>query len=519
MAGARQFFWGLMFVGVLLLSPGFSAWAQEATPTPQEGLRALQSMELAFRHAIDQARPSVVSIFILHDDSGAGRRFNEFGEFGRPFGSSDPDNVKFRPSGYGSGVVVDARGMILTCYHVVRIAHVPKDRQPPMPEFRIAVRLADGRLYPAVIYAADPRSDLAVLRLVPPQGKLDLTPIPIADGDKLFAGQFVLTLGNPFGIAAKDGVTSASWGIVSNIRRRPAQPIFDTPEERTIHQSGTLIQTDARLNMGISGGALINIEGELVGITMALSADNRVEAAGGFAVPTDALTRRTIATLAEGREMEYGFLGIAPETITANEAAAAGYLPVAGAMVKQIYRFLPAARNGLSEGDIITSINGKPISDQNELVVAVGSLPAGEMIDAEIVRMQSRKTIRFPLAKYPVEGEIIVTNRRPAWKGIRVDHLSTLARQGLRFGTENSYRDGGVVVKEVDPKSEAYKKGLRENQIITRVSGQSVDTPDEFQTAIDKATSNSNEPVRLSIQDGDDIVFETNSSKADDKAK
>ncbi|MFO0947261.1 MAG: trypsin-like peptidase domain-containing protein [Planctomycetota bacterium] len=486
--------WSVLLLGILACVPGVRA---QEDALADEGVRQLQAMEAATRRAVARAQPSVVSIFLLERTEGIANFAvgqNRVSPFLRDQ-VNDPDSQAFRPNVFGSGIVVERPGLILTCYHVIR---------PALQEgrFEILVRDASGNKHEARLFAADPRSDLATLELVSPPESLP-PPIKIGDGSSLFIGQSILAIGNPYGVAASDGSTSVSRGIVSNVRRRPAgSTVPSMNEDLTIDSYGTLVQTDARLNMGVSGGAIINIQGELVGITMALAAAMGYETPGGFAMPTDALTRRVISTLAEGREMEYGFLGIEPGTITARQAEAEGMLPVDGTRVVNIKPFLPAYLAGLKQNDIITSINGKPVKNNNDLVLAVGSLPVGTVVDAEVVRGKSRVQLKLPLAKFPLRGQVYVTNRRPLWNGIRVDHLSILLRD-FSFSDDpfSEMSSGGVVISEVETNSPAAEKGLQTRMVITRVNGEPIHWPDEFDKKVAAATG----PVRLQIARGEEI--------------
>ena len=204
------------------------------------------------------------------------------------------------PESFGSGVVIDAdRGLVLTMAHVIRNAT------------KIYVRLPGGRGSWADIHAADPRSDLAVLRLLDPPE--DLKAVKRGDGSNLRKGQFVVCLANPYAAGFRDGSPSASWGIVSNLHRRASGVTGEIERpgvKPTLHQYGTLIQTDVRLALGCSGGGLFNLDGELIGLTTAQAALAGSEAPGGFAVPLDGPMRRIIDVLARGDEVEYGFLGV-----------------------------------------------------------------------------------------------------------------------------------------------------------------------------------------------------------------
>ncbi|QDU61610.1 Periplasmic serine endoprotease DegP precursor [Planctomycetes bacterium Pan216] len=491
---------------LVVLTAASNVWTNPSRaadgPGPSKDLAVVDAMQSVFQRAIQKVQPSVGSIFLI-DQRVAASPFADPANVGRPridrFPADPNDPARDAASvGFGSGIVVDERGLILTCYHVVR----PVIDSPG--QYALRIRLSDGSQYLGSVYAADPRGDLAVIRLAG-FPELDLQPITITDGSTLFVGQLVLAIGNPFGISEPDGAVSSSMGIVSNIRRRPAKR--NLRQEETIHFSGrTLVQTDARLNMGVSGGALVNTRGELVGVTMALAAANGFETPGGFALPTDRLTQRTIKTLAEGREMEYGFLGIAPMTDIFTPPLDPNAPPIHGVRVRQIAPHLPAYRLGLRQGDLIVGINGKPVRTQDELILEVGSFPVGTVLDMKVLRGNTTQALKIPLAKFPVSGKIVATHRRPTWNGIRVDHLSVLMKeQGFALApVRSSFHHGGVSIAEVAEGSPAYEKGLREKQIITRVNGKTLYDPDDFEKEVARARGE----VRLELFDGDPITFD-----------
>src|SRR5262249_43594110 len=209
----------------------------------------------------------------------------------------DLSDARTVPEAFGSGVVIDGQEpLILTAYHVVRGAT------------KVYVRLPGGKGSYANIHAADPRSDLAVLQLIT---KIPLKAIKFGDGGKVRKGQMVLSIANPFAAGFRDGSPSASWGIIANIRRpAPGRERNEISNKKTLHHYGTLLQLDARLNLGCSGGAVVNLQGELIGLTTALAAVSGSETPGGFAVPIDRWFKSIVATLQEGKEVEYGFLGV-----------------------------------------------------------------------------------------------------------------------------------------------------------------------------------------------------------------
>ena len=230
-------------------------------------------------------------------------RPDPFGRRPTPLAPPQPTDPDFIPNEYGTGVVVGP-GLVLTVGSLLG------------DESDYYVTAADHKVYKATVKAADPRSDLAVLAI----DAVNLPPVTFGNADDVKRGQIVVSLGNPWAIA-RDGQPSASWGIVANLHRKaPASPSESDPTGRpTLHHYGTLIQTDARLNLGTSGGPLLNLKGEMIGLCVALAAGPGAEAAGGYAMPVDATFRRAVEKLTQGREVEYGFLGVQPANLRQQE--------------------------------------------------------------------------------------------------------------------------------------------------------------------------------------------------------
>ncbi|MBL8795850.1 MAG: trypsin-like peptidase domain-containing protein [Planctomycetia bacterium] len=470
-------------IGLALAFCGAVAWADNAA------LKETLAIQEAMQSAIQEAEPSIACILISRSED-----YVKLGETPQPDGSGklgrfllkraqesvdspdlnereqlkklDMEHAGYVPEVFGSGVVIDESGLVLTAEHVVRDAT------------KIFVRLPGHKGCYADIHAADPRSDLAVLRLIEPPPKLKA--IKLGDGGKVKKGQFIISLANPFAAGFRDGSPSASWGIISNIRRRPAGPVVEQERVKPLYMHGVLLQTDARLNLGCSGGALLDLKGELVGLTTALAALTGGETAGGFALPIDAGIRRILEVLKKGEEVEYGFLGVQLGQL------GAGGLP-RGLQIQGVAPLSPAAARGLEARDVILSVNGVPINDSDDLFVAVGTQLAGSEAKLDILRGGVPRTITVTLAKFNVPGRFIAS-RRPAFvRGLRVDYLS-IYLQNLH---PTSYPRGvshGVVIREVQPDSAGSAALLKANDIVTHVKGEPVNTPAEFYKKLQAAT-------------------------------
>lgn len=369
---------------------------------------------------------------------------------------ANSDNV---PEAYGSGVVVDARGLILTHYHVVAGAT------------KIFVRLPGNKAAYADIYAADPRSDLAVLQIL--DKSMELKPVVLGEGEKVKRGQFVLSLSNPFAAGFADGQPSASWGIVSNIRRLTPKNSNLKENHKTFNQIAPLFQTDVRLQYGCSGGALLNLEGKLIGLTTAQAAIQGLDVPGGFAVSLDETIRKIIGILKKGQEVEYGYLGI-----SFNSAQEEGK----GVVISNVTPASPADEKGLNTGDHILTVNSRPIANQEEMSLELMGLFAGETAKLEVRKNGKKVTenITVTLTKSFVTGRAIAAkSKRPYFKGFRVDYTSLVVQ--CKFpGIQHDSIPKGVVVTDVQPNSSAATALLKPGEIITHVNNQAISNPDQF---------------------------------------
>jgi serine protease Do len=247
----------------------------------------------------------------------------------------------------------------------------------------------------------------------------------------------------------------------------------------TLHHFGTLIQTDAKLNLGTSGGALLNLDGELVGLTTALAAQAGYEQAAGYALPVDETFRRVVETLKQGREVEYGLLGVSPQRLSPEELRRG----MRGARVASIDPSSAARRGGLRVGDIVTVVDGRPIEDEDALMLSIGRLPASASVKVEVLRGGQKLQLVVSLTKYPVLGKKIFTPQ-PGWRGVHVDYASVRTTGPFTYPFGPELYDGCVWVRDVEQDSTAWKSGLRPGMFITHVEDQRVGTPREFAQAI-----------------------------------
>ncbi|MSR30532.1 MAG: PDZ domain-containing protein [Gemmataceae bacterium] len=394
---------------------------------------------------------------------------------------SSPESV---PDSFGSGVVVDSSGLVLTLAHVVKDA------------VKIYVRFSGGAGSYADIHALDGRSDLAVLRLLnPPEG---LAVLPMGDPSTLAKGQFAILMSNSFASGFRDGSPAVSWGMVSNLRRKLTSTVREAERNQlSLYHYGTLIQADAAVKPGISGGALLDFEGRWVGILTTHAAWTGADSSQAFAIPLDRMHRGILEKLKGGEEVDYGFLGVQIQP----------HFPGAtGVQISNVTAGSPAQRAGITRGDTITGINGEPIRHPDDLFLHVGGALAGSNAKVEIVRGfgDARQVLQVKLAKFANANQVIASKQPPALFGIRADYSSIISQ--VAFGQDRfNYFPEGVAVREVVPGSPADKGKIQQGNLITRVNDQPVTTPQEYLNAVAK----SGKQVKITIHlhnGGEDIL-------------
>jgi serine protease Do len=402
---------------------------------------------------------------------------------------SDPKNIP--DHGFACGVVIDASGLVLTPYHVVEGAT------------KVYVHLPAGGSY-ADVHAADARSDFAVLKLLtPPEG---LKPIKFGtvrtetrgdDRATLFPGKLVILMANPYAAGGRVG-PSASLGGVTEVQRRFAVDPKDLARASdSYYHYGTVFAHDAKLSAGISGAALLNLDGELIGLATTHAAVSGGDRAPQYAIPADENFRRVMDVLKRGEEVEYGFLGVrlpGPGVRTDN-----------GLTINVVTPYGPAALSGLQNGDTVTHINGVQIRSSEDLQLQIGSTLAGQKTKVTVRRGGRVFDLDVTLGKFRHDQPHIASVRPEAAFGLRVDYSSILAQQ-LDTNTQVLTRGlpAGVCVRELVPSSQAemaFKK-LGDNPtrwMITHVNGTPVTTPAEYYKAVKGQTS-----LKLTVKDPTD---------------
>lgn len=351
-----------------------------------------------------------------------------------------PDQAARPERSAGSGVIVDAaKGYVITNFHVV------KDAQ------HVLVTLKDRRQFQAKLVGTDPGTDIALLKI---EAK-NLRALSLGDSDLLNVGDFVVAIGNPFGL----GQTVTS-GIVSALGRSGLD----------IEGYEDFIQTDASINPGNSGGALVNLKGELIGINTAIIGPSGANVGIGFAVPS-AMVKSVLDQIVRFGEVRRGRLGANGEDITYDLASSLGLASTEGAIISSIDSGSPAEKGGLRPRDVVTAINGRAVRNAIDLRNKVGMMPIGETVDLKLIRDGKPLTAKVKIAK-PLDV--------PGTEAETVPQLAGATVANLKGGASPRGKMEGVLVTKVDANSPAWLHGLRPGDIIVGVNRRKVRSVQEF---------------------------------------
>lgn len=408
--------------------------AAASLPLSVEG-QAMPSLAPMLEHVI----PAVVEISV----SGTQMQQQMPDVFGQLFGNQQQMPAQQRPfRALGSGVIIDAdKGYVVTNFHVVNNAD------------EIQVTLHDGRQLKATVVGKDEQSDIALLSIEAD----NLTAIAQANSDGLRVGDFVVAIGNPFGL----GQTVTS-GIISALGRSGLN----------IENYENFIQTDAAINSGNSGGALVNLRGELVGINTAIIAPGGGNVGIGFAIPVN-MVSNLVKQLIEFGEVRRGVLGVTGGELTPDLAEAFGQKTKHGAFINQVMPGSSAEKAGLKAGDIIVAVDGKAIKSFGELRALIATTGAGHNVDVEVVRNGDHKTFTVKL----MEGDE---------QGVKAEAIHPrLNGATLSDSTNNDGKPQGIHVDQVAPRSPAAQAGLREGDLIIGANNKRITTMKELRALLD----------------------------------
>jgi serine protease Do len=372
-----------------------------------------------------------------------------FGDFFERFFEGLPQGPKsYRAQGAGSGVIISKDGYLLSNNHVVEGAK------------EVTVTLADQKEYQAEVVGRDPKTDLAVLKI---NADRELPAAKLGDSESLKVGDWVVAIGNPFGLnhTVTSGIVSAKGRVIG------AGPYDD------------FIQTDASINPGNSGGPLFNMRGEVVGINTAIIPQGQ---GIGFAIPVDT-AKPLIPQLVEHGEITRGYLGVNIQTITPDLAEALGVEETAGALVADVVADSPAAKSGIERGDIIINFDGKSIKDSRDLSARVAGTPVGEKVQLTVLRDGDEKELSVTVAKLAADETLIGSSESEKGKwGLKLHDLNSQIEEQFGFKAEQ-----GVAVVGIEPDSAAAEAGIRQGDVIVEVNRKPVASVDDVKQQISQA--------------------------------
>ncbi len=409
----------------------------------------------SFARLAKKLKPTVVNISVTKTVRPRMSRRGTRDPFFRFFG---PSPEGYENKGLGSGFVINAEGYILTNYHVVEEAD------------EVIVRFPDGKRYPADIVGADPPTDMALIKI---QAKESISVAPLGDSDILEVGEWVLAIGNPFGLSH-----TVTAGIVSAKGRKEVAP----EGKRLI---ANFIQTDASINPGNSGGPLFNIRGEVIGMATAI---NRAGQGIGFAIPVN-MIKTLLPQLMEGH-VQRSWLGVMIRPVTEEHVGPLGLSSAEGAIIAKVQPDSPASEGGIQAGDVIVAFDGEKVESTADLQWFASTAETGKKVAVEIVRRGKHKTVQVKMRALPdrfVDGPrfgrgLSKKDSRDATVegvGVRVADITASLRRKLHIQAKR-----GVVITEIDRGSAADMAGLKAGDVVLVVGTKAVKSADGFREAI-----------------------------------
>jgi Do/DeqQ family serine protease len=442
----------LLLAAIALVLAAFPALAQDRRVPTSPG-----ELKLSFAPIVQRTAPAVVNVYAAKTvqnrnpllDDPLFRRF-----FGIP-GNKSPEQMQ---RSLGSGVIVDASGLVVTNNHVIEGAD------------QVKVSLADKREFEAEIVLKDSRTDLAVLRLKAPREQFSV--LELSNSDDLLVGDVVLAIGNPFGVGQ-----TVTHGIVSALAR--------TQVGITDYQF--FIQTDAAINPGNSGGALVDLSGKLVGINTAIFSRSGGSQGIGFAIPTNMVRVVVASAKSGGSAVRRPWLGAKLQAVTSEIAESLGLARPTGALVSNVALGSPAARAGLRLSDLITGIDGQAVEDPNAFDYRFATRLIGGTSQIDIVRAGKPQRLAIALETAPDTGrdEIVIKSRSP-FQGAKVSNISPAVADELRLDSNVE----GVVIVELGDDAPALGVGFKKGDVILNVNNQRIAKTSD----LDRATR---EPARF----------------------
>jgi Do/DeqQ family serine protease len=482
----------LLLVGGARYGLGAHAMSRAAQPAPlpasallaESAATAAAAVPLANRDSyadiVQAVVPAVVTIRVEGQARMTSTALPDGDPFGQFFGRRSPFGDRqqpraFRQRGLGSGVIVSPDGYILTNHHVAGSAD------------DIRVELNDGRTFKAKLVGSDAPSDLALLKIE----ATNLHTLSLGNSDAVRVGDIVLAIGNPLGIGQ-----TVTTGIVSAKGRSTG--VGDGSYE-------DFLQTDAPINQGNSGGALVNLKGELIGINSQILSPSGGNIGIGFAIPAN-MAGHVMSTLKTGGRVERGQLGISAQSMSSDLAAGLGLSDVTGALVGSVKPGSAAERAGVKQGDVILSVNGQPVNDANALRNRVADATPGSKVTLVVNRDGRRQELTATLdhAESTAAGrdDTDTGSNNRASLGISVQPVTPAVAEELGLPRQTE----GLVVQEVDPNGRAASAGIQAGDVIQQVNRRPVRTVDALRAEVQRTTER---PLLLLINRGGREIFVT----------
>lgn len=407
----------------------------------------------SFADLADRVKPAVVNISTTATVRVPGNPFRHFfGPEGDPFGDffrrhfGDVPDREMKRRSLGSGFILDRQGLIVTNNHVVAAGAE-----------NIKVRMGDGREFKAEIIGRDAKTDLALIRIESPAA--DLPALALGDSGRMRVGDWVMAVGNPFGLeqTVTTGIVSATGRVIG------AGPYDD------------FIQTDAPINPGNSGGPLVNMRGEVIGINTAIVAMGQ---GLGFAIPSN-LAAVVIAQLKEKGQVTRGWIGITIQAVTPDIAGAMGLKDTRGALVSSVVAGSPAERAGIKQGDVIIAFDGKEIRDLNDLPRIVADTPVGKQVNVDLLRDGKKQSPALTVAEMKEDGTSPAEGPAVEFPGMEVAEITPQLAMQLQLEKAE-----GVIVTRVRAGSPAEDAGIRRGDVIVEFNRQPVRDMKDYREAL-----------------------------------
>ncbi len=475
-------------VGVVLPAPALAA-----DPAPGDPVAAANALSRAFRSAAGKATPSVVVVRsetkarnVTSNGNGRGRMdnpfrgtpFEDFFRDGMPEGFGAPNGRMPPRSGIGSGVIVDAAGIVLTNNHVVEGAD------------EVTVELTDGREFKAVDIKTDPDSDLAVVRLADAD---NLPTAALGNSDELEIGDWVIAIGNPFELetTVSAGIISAKGRELGRIRR------------------AKFLQTDAAINPGNSGGPRVNLAGEVIGINTAIASNSGAYQGIGFAIPINQARWVSEQLIARG-SVERGYLGVSIAPLSADMADKLDVFGRKGVLVTEVMPGTPAKDAGMQDLDVVVSFDGKPVDSPRTLQEVVERSAIGKQHDVVVLRDGREVSVKVEVKTLPERFGQRQQGRRIAPGGEETFYAKDFGLEVRDKGSvaQDAYEGfEGVLVDRVDPDGLAAEVGLGPGVLIRKVGKAPVSSIDEFADAIEQETPEAGVVLQIRTPRGNAVIL------------